>query len=125
MENGGKMRIIYVPQYPTSMRYQEWWMWKIPQEFSNAGYEVTVLGKDYAKMMAYRRGSLDMFSPINMSIEFETEQIREYMLLDIKDDDILFLSDISFPGFFSNVLYHKRCSKMFAFCHATSINKFD
>jgi len=119
------MRIIFVPQYPTPMRYQEWWAWKLPQEFRNAGHEVLVLGEKYADMIKHRRGSLDMFSPINMAIELETEQIREYMMLDIKDDDVLFLSDISFPGLFCNVLYHKECPKMFAFCHATSINKFD
>lgn len=119
------MRIIYVPQYPTPMRYQEWWMWKLPQEFENAGHEVIVLGKDYADMIKHRRGSLDMFSPINIAIEFETEQIREYMMLDIKDDDVLFWSDISFPGLFGHAIFHKECPKMFGFCHATSLNKYD
>ena len=125
MEDGGKMRIIYVPQYPTSMRYQEWWFWKLADEFENAGHEVLVLGEKYAEVLKSGRGSLDMFSPINAAIEFETVQIREYMALDIKEDDVLFLSDISFPGLFCNALYHKECPKMFAFCHATSINKFD
>ncbi len=119
------MRIIYVPQYPTPMRYNEWWFWKLADEFENAGHEVLVLGEKYAGVLASRRGGLDMFSPITLSISFETEQIREYMLLDIQEDDVLFLSDISFPGLFCNVLYHKECPKMFAFCHATSINKFD
>jgi hypothetical protein len=119
------MRIIFVPQYPTQTRYQEWWFWKFPEEFEKAGYEVITLGKDYANMMECRRGGLDMFTPVNMAIELETQQIREFMLLDLTDDDVLFLADLSFPGFFSNVLYHKRCPKMFAFCHATSLNKFD
>jgi hypothetical protein len=47
------------------------------------------------------------------------------MELEIQPDDILFLSDLSFPGFFSNVLFHKRPPKAFAYCHATSLNKFD
>jgi len=119
------MRIIYVPQYPTLMRYQEWFFWKLPEEFRKAGHEVIILGENYAKMMQCRRGSLDMFSPINMAIELETEQIKEYMVLDLKDDDVLFWSDLSFPGLFGSVLFHKRPSKMFAFCHATSINKGD
>jgi len=125
MEIGGKMRIIYVPQYPTPMRYQEWWMWKLPEEFRKAGYEVLILGEVYAEVLENKRGGFGMFSPINLSIMFETEQIRQYMLLDIKEDDVLFLSDISFPGLFCNALYHKECPKMFAFCHATSINRFD
>lgn len=119
------MRIIYVPQYPTPMRYQEWWMWKLPEEFRKTGHEVIVLGEKYAEMMTHRRGELDMFSPINMAIEFETEQVREYMTLDIKDDDVLFWSDISFPGIFGHAIFHKECPKMFAFCHATSLNKRD
>ena len=119
------MRIIYIPQFPTLMRYQEFWFWKLPEEFRKAGHEVIVLGEEYAEMIECRRGTLDMFSPINMAIELETEQIREYMMLDLKKDDVLFWSDLSFPGMFGTVLFHKRPKKMFAFCHATSLNKGD
>jgi len=66
-----------------------------------------------------------MFSPIDTSIEFETCQINDYMGLTLRDDDTLFLADLSFPGLFCNVLYHKPCPKMFAFCHATSMNAYD
>jgi hypothetical protein len=45
--------------------------------------------------------------------------------MNIKEDDILFLADISFPGFFSSALYHKKPKKCFAFCHATSKNTLD
>lgn len=119
------MRIIFVPQYPTPNRYQEWWFWRFPEEFRKAGFEVITLGEDYAKMMIHRRGGLDMFSPINMSIEFETEQVREYMNLELQEEDILFLADISFPGIFCSALYHKKPKKCYAFCHATSLNHFD
>jgi hypothetical protein len=119
------MRIIYVPQYPTVMRYQEFWFWKLPEEFEKAGYEVITLGKEYTKTLENRRGSLFMFSPIDLSIQLETEQIREYMKLELKEDDVLFWADLSFPGIFGTILFHKRPSRMFAFCHATSINKGD
>jgi len=119
------MRIIFVPQYPAKMRYQEWWFWKFPEEFKKHGYEVITLGQKYIDNNKSVTYNSEMFSSINKSIEFETEQIKEYMQLNIKKDDILFVSDISFPGLFCNVLYHKRCPKMFAFCHATSLNKFD
>ena len=56
---------------------------------------------------------------------FHGAQIKEYMAMDIKDDDIVFVADISFPGFFCGALYHKKPKKAFAYCHATSINKFD
>jgi len=120
------MRIIFVPQYPTPLRYQEFWFWKLPLEFMTAGYEVVTLGEKYANTIKDRRYNIGMFSPINAAIELETEQIREYMSLDIKKDDILFLADISFPGIFATTLFHhKRPERMYAFCHATSINKLD
>lgn len=114
-------RIIFVPQYPSKMRYQEWWYYKLPEEFSKRGYEVITLG-DLSECTNYDR---KLFSPVVTSIQYETQQIHDFLNLELYDDDILFLSDISFPGFFTNVLYHKRCKHMFAFCHATSLNWHD
>jgi len=119
------MRIIFVPQYPTPNRYQEWWFWKFPEEFRKAGFEVKVLGERYARNMERVRGVDSGFSPIQQAIDFELQQITEFHLLKLKPDDVLFLADISFPGLFCNVLYHNQPPKMFAFCHATSLNKFD
>lgn len=119
------MRIIYVPQFPSEMRYQEWWMWKWDQEFRNAGIETIMLGREYINILKHRRSDLKMFSPINQAIDLEAEQIKEYMKLELKPDDVLFMSDLSFPGFFANVLYHKKPARAYAFCHATSLNKFD
>ena len=115
-------RLIFVPQYPTPMRYQEWWASEFPKQFAKMGFHVHVLG---SKKMKVKRGNTEMFSPINAAIEFECSQIDEYMNMELRHDDILFVADVSFPGFFMNVLYHKRPSKIFSFCHATSINKFD
>jgi hypothetical protein len=116
-------RIIFVPQYPTPMRYQEWWFTKLPDEFEKAGFEVVTLGK--YSVTGTEQANLSMFSPIKTAIQFETCQIKQYMELDLRDDDILFLSDLSFPGLFGNVLFHKRPKKCFAFCHATSLNYLD
>ena len=118
-------RIIFVPQYPTPMRYQEFWFWMLPKEFKKAGFEVITLGEKYADRMSIRRGNSSNFSPINDAIEFELRQIAEYSTMKINPDDILFLSDISFPGIFCSVLYHYEVPRMFAFCHATSINNLD
>ena len=119
------MRLIYVPQYPTPNRYQEWWAWKLPEEFKKVGFEVIVLGKEYMDSMITCRGQHTNFSPIADAIKFETQQINEYMELDIKSTDVLFWSDISFPGLFGHVLFHKRPNRMYAFCHATSLNTYD
>lgn len=118
-------RIIFVPQYPTPMRYQEFWFTSLPREFRRAGFEVITLGENYAEMMAHRRGDVAHFAPVRMAIEFELRQIEEYSTMKINPDDILFLSDISFPGIFCSVLYHYEVPRMFAFCHATSLNYLD
>jgi hypothetical protein len=107
------------------MRYQEWWFTELPKQFRKAGFYVLTLGEDYAKQLESETGDLEMFSPIDKAIDFETAQINEYMNLRLQDDDILFLADISFPGFFTNALYHKRPKRCFAFCHATSKNNYD
>jgi hypothetical protein len=119
------MRMIFVPQYPTPNRYPSWWFWKFPEEFRKAGFEVKVLGEQYAKTMVLDRGDHSNFSPIRKAINFELEQIHEYCSMELRSDDILFLADLSFPGLFCNALYHQRPKKMFAFCHATSANKYD
>jgi hypothetical protein len=119
------LRIIFVPQYPTPNRYQEWWFWKFPEEFRKAGFEVLTLGERYAKYMEQARGDEELFSPVNLAIKFELEQVADFIRCDIRKDDILFLADLSFPGIFPNILFHYRPLKMFAFCHATSLNIFD
>ena len=118
-------RIIFVPQYPTPNRYQEWWMINLPKEFREAGFEVITLGENYADMMSHRRGDVAHFAPVRMAIEFELRQIAEYSTMKLNPDDILFLADISFPGIFCSALYHYQPPKMFAFCHATSLNNLD
>lgn len=118
-------RIIFVPQYPTNMRYQEWWYWKFEREFLKHGYKVHTLGRNKLSEMQLRRGDTEMFSPVDDAIEFECAQIDEYMKMDVNESDILFLADISFPGIFPNVLFHKRLKNMYAFCHATSLNYLD
>ena len=116
-------RLIFIPQYPTPMRYSEWWYNEFPREFRARGFDVLKLGEKY--LSTTKRADAQMFSPIDESIRFECEQIKEFMSLKLYDDDMLFLSDISFPGLFANILFHKRCRKNFVFCHATAINNFD
>jgi len=118
-------RIIYAPQYPTHLRYSEWFFTEIPKQLSKH-FEVIILGnKFFTTINNNLRGDLEMFSPINESIEFEINQIKEFLDLKLMKNDILFHGDISFPGLFSNILYHKRPSRCYAICHATSKNAYD
>ena len=119
-------RVIFVPQYPTEMRYQEWWFHKLPEEFRKAGLEVVVIGEEFVReWVTHVNDYYWMFAPVDAAVIFEGEQIKEYMKLEIKNGDVLFLADISFPGMFSNVLFHKRPKRSFAFCHDTSKNYRD
>jgi RNase P/RNase MRP subunit POP5 len=134
-------RLIFVPQYPAKMRYQEWWLSEFSKNFWQHYDNVIVLGirthfgiKDQPhSSKIYDENSWNdalksdaqMFSPIDASIKFELEQIQEYMELKLELDDTLFLADLSFPGFFTNVLHHRRPRKCYAFCHATSLNTGD
>lgn len=116
-------RIIFIPAFPTPMRYQSWFITEFEKEFKKYFDEVIVLGKNYEKVKEVEYGRI--FSPIDLSIKYELSQIEEYMNLELCDNDVLFLADLSFPGFFTNVLHHKRTFKCFAYCHATSRNNYD
>jgi hypothetical protein len=116
-------RIIFVKQYPSKLRYQEFFSYLFPAEFKKYFSRVIEIGvpdKLIASDMAR-----NLFSPVKESILFEQQQVREFLNLQLEDNDILFLADLSFPGFFSNVLYHKPVENAFAFCHGTSLNTFD
>jgi len=118
-------RLIFVPQYPAWLRYQQWWIHEIPDNLTPFfGYTIT-LGETLVKSKRTEQSRVSMFSPVEVATWFEQQQIVEFMTMEIREDDVLFLADISFPGFFSNVLYHKPVENAFAFCHATSKNKYD
>jgi len=116
-------RLIFVPQYPVYMRYQEWWLIEFEKKFQEY-YDVIILGKSVLNYFNSTniRGK---FAPIDISIRFESAQIQEFLDLKLEDSDVLFLSDISFPGFFSNILHHKKIKNAYAFCHGTSKNAYD
>lgn len=114
-------RLIFIPQYPAKLRYQEWWIWYLPLYYGLHFDEVVQL-KPTDKSEQSRPGQ---FSLIKEAVEFECRQIEEYMKLKLKDDDVLLLCDLSFPGLFSNVLIHKRPFRAYAVCHATSRNRHD
>lgn len=119
------MRLILVPQYPAQLRYQEWWWTEFPKQLSEY-FEVIVLGSSFVRSWENRGATREsFFSPIELSIDLELNQVAEFMQLRLEKDDVLLLNDISFPGIFANVLFHKRPKKCFAICHATSRNKYD
>lgn len=118
-------RLVFVPQYPAKMRYQEWWYWYLPREFISKFDEVVVIT---GYIDDNKRSRPDMFSPIDEAIEFELEQVRQFKDsygVYFNENDYLFVADISFSGIFPSILYYKRMNNAFVFCHATSKNRYD
>lgn len=116
------MRLLFVPQYPSKLRYQEWWFTEFPKQMSNYFDEVVTIEGFDGDLSRANPGD---FSPIEAAIEWECEQIKQYMEIDLKPNDVMFISDLSFPGLFPNVLHHKKPKKVYMFCHGTSKNFLD
>lgn len=116
-------RLIIVPQYPTQLRYQDWWWSEFPRQLERAYDKVIVLGASHHFSPVTRQK--EGFAPLREATLFEVKQIEEYMKMELMEGDTLLLNDLSFPGLFSTVLMHKRPDKCFAICHATSKNLYD
>jgi hypothetical protein len=116
-------RLILVPQYPVHLRYQEWFYTEFPKQYRKYFNKVIVLGGQDRKAVTVTDQST--FSPHELAAEFEAEQIAAYLRLELAQDDVLLLCDISYPGLFASVLWHKRPSRAFAICHASARNHFD
>lgn len=117
-------RIIWVPQFPTSMRYQEFWFSEIPKQLSKE-FEVITLGETYDFPKTTSVNNEVDWTPIQKSLNFELYQIYQYQSLKLLPDDILFVADLSFQSTFCSQLYFKRPKKCYAYCHGTCKNKFD
>lgn len=118
------MRLIIIPQYPARLRYQEWWPDVLSKGYATRFQEVLCLLPDSTS----QRLSTGSFSDPNAAIKFELDQIKLYMDLDIDPlKDVVLLCDLSFPGLFAQVLFHRdrRPARCYAVCHATSRNFLD
>ncbi len=114
-------RVILVPQLPVKMRYQEGWPRVLAESLRADGVEVTILGTTDP----YELRNAGEFSLRDASVEHELSQIQQYLHLRTGRWDILLHCDLSWPGLFSSVLFHKRPYLSFAICHATSRNRYD
>ena len=74
-------RLYFVPQYPAKMRYQEWWYWYLPKGFQEYFDEVIVIAPDIVRI---KEAPLELFSPIDETIEFEAEQLKKFMIYGIR-----------------------------------------
>lgn len=111
--------LILIPSFPVKMRYQEFFISEIPKRLSNSFDEVLVLGKSVVHENDYNKS---LFSPVDIAINFELEQTKEYMNLELKENDTLLHMDLSWTGLFHNILYHKRPNRNYVFAHGTSLN---
>ncbi|GIU69118.1 MAG: hypothetical protein KatS3mg002_0354 [Candidatus Woesearchaeota archaeon] len=115
-------RLILFPQYPTKLRYQEWWLQFLPSEFEKYFSEVVVLNPTITNNES---NNITNFSPVKSSIEFESKQIEEFLKLNPTRDDIVLILDVSFPGLVGNIIPHFLEVPFYGYVHATSINRYD
>lgn len=120
-------RLIFCPAFPAKMRYQETWFTEFPKNMRKYFDEVIVLGETHINNSntIEKKSKKEMFSPIQEAITLESVQINEFYNMKTYDDDIIFIVDLSFPGFFTNILYHKPIKHAYCYCHATSRNYLD
>lgn len=119
-------RLIIIPQYPTLLRYQQWWMSQFLDQFEKRYDKIIMLGPNpYYGVEEGNKYSESNFAPTEKAILFELSQMAAYSKMKIQDTDTLLLCDLSYPGLFSSLLFHKRPKKCYAICHATSKNKYD
>lgn len=115
--------LILQPQLPIKMRYQEWWYSQFPNKLSLYFDNILSLGGNNCDIVS--NNNKQLFSPVEQSIQFELKQISEYLKINNNDYSTLFCLDLSFPGFFCNVLHHKPFKNSYCFIHGSSQNKFD
>ena len=72
-------RLIFVPQYPSKMRYQETWYDEFPKQFKKYFDEVIVLGGEFIEMYLDENIEYDskMFSPINEAVNLAKKYVDE------------------------------------------------
>jgi len=93
------------------------------KELSSYFEEVVVLGEGMLKdLQVSDEGG---FAPVVAAEWFELRQMEQYAELVLRPDDVLLVNDISFPGLFCGILYHKRPGRCYGICHASSLNRYD
>ena len=120
------MNLILVPQYPVDYRYSGWYFYYLPKMFAKYFDSIRVIVPENFVRLKSKVDST-CFSPVEEAINFEVGQIKTYMAIPQSelDHSVLLLCDLSFPGIFTNVLFHRRPKKCFAICHATALNRYD
>ena len=109
-------RLLIFPQWPSKLRYPEWWSDQLRRGFSKHFNVVNISGESVSEDYSARD-----FSSLKSSIIWEAGQLKEAVNV-IQDGDILFFADISYPGFVPQLVFHYKDNKKFGFCHATAKN---
>lgn len=116
-----RSRLILVPQLPIRMRYQEWWPREFVKNLAPAFKSVVTLGAGKEPIDCNTPG----FSMAEEAVVYELRQVEEYLALCPNKNDTLLHLDLSFPGLFHEVLYHRPPGRSFVFCHASARNRYD
>lgn len=115
--------LVNIVQYPMRNRYQQWLGDESHKQFSKYFDVVTIKGnyEEANKEKVY-------FSSVFHAIRWEAEQLKKITELLSKNPDF-FVWDVSFVGMFVTLIPEIKMlspeSKIYSFCHATSVNRYD
>ncbi len=120
-------QLIVVPQLEMKMRYSEWWPKAMKRYFKE-----TELFENVHILRQRRDFDLTLdeatFSRGEESLYAEADQVQMYLELMKKYDPkqvTLLHCDLSWPGLFHQVLFHRKPAHAVAICHGTARNHFD
>ena len=93
------MTLYYFPTFPVENRYSEEWLMQFITEFKKHDVQYRTILGDGIPEEKERDG---MFTSISNSSMWELQQISNFFMSyfnSLKDGDVLFFTDINFPGF--------------------------
>jgi len=123
------MRIIFLPLQPLDERYTGMWYDIIPKAFRERGHEVVVVDGEVLEREIVKGSFLDVYG----ALYWELTQLEKFVKMaqrgEIERDDVVFLSDIEFPGLAIATKFISRLSgigfKAVGWLHAGSYVKGD
>jgi len=123
------MRIIFLPLQPLDERYTGMWYDIIPKAFRDRGHEVVVVDGEVLEREIVKGSFLDVYG----ALYWELTQLEKFVKMaqrgEIERDDVVFLSDIEFPGLAIATKFISRLSgigfKAVGWLHAGSYVKGD
>jgi len=116
----------YLPVMPIQNRYPEEWYFQFKKEFEKHDIDYTTIDGDMQIPVKVQRKEYDLFTSLDLGAKWELTQLQKLLESsdNIKDKDVIFFTDVDFPGFclpFAQLIKLKVPGvKLFGYLHAGS-----